>query len=55
VVEIVSIVLEPLEDKGVDIRKGKQIAFSNASLRITQDPANKNLWHVSIISGITVP
>jgi hypothetical protein len=55
VVDIVSITLEPQEDKGVDIKKGKQITFSNASIRITQDRVNKNVWHVAIISGISVP
>ncbi len=54
-VDIVSITLEPLEDKSSDIRKGKQLVFTNASIRVRQDMANKNIWHVSIISGISVP
>ncbi len=55
VVDIVSITLEPQVDRGIDIKKGKQLTFSNARVRIRQDTANKNVWHVSIISGITVP
>lgn len=55
VVDVVSITLEPKEDKGVDIKKGKLLNFSNASIRVTQDRINKNMWHVSIISGIGVP
>jgi hypothetical protein len=54
VVDIVSITLEPQVDKGMDIKKGKQLTFSNARVRIRQDTANKNVWRVSIISGITV-
>lgn len=54
VVDIVSITLEPQADKGIDIKKGKQITFSNASIRVRQDTVNKNVWHVSIISGISV-
>jgi hypothetical protein len=55
VVDIVSITLEPQVDRGIDIKKGKQLTFSNARVRIRQDTANKNVWLVSIISGITVP
>ena len=55
VVDVVSITLEPQEDKGMDIKKGKLLTFSNASIRVTQDRVNKNMWHVSIISGISVP
>ena len=55
VVDIVSIALEPQEDKSVDIKKGKQLIFKNASIRVREDAANKNIWHVSIISGISVP
>jgi hypothetical protein len=55
VVDIVSITLEPEEDKGNDIRKGKRLTFTNASIRVRQDMVNKNMWHVSIISGISVP
>ena len=54
VVEVISITLEPLEDKGSDIRKGSQLTFSNALIRVRQDTANKDEWHVSIISGISV-
>ncbi len=55
VVEIVSITLEPQEDKSAEIKKGKQLTFKNARIRVTQDIANKNTWRVSIISGISVP
>jgi len=55
VVEIVSITLEPQADRGMDIKKGKQVSFSNARIRVSQDTANKNMWHVFIISGISVP
>ncbi|MGO9380103.1 MAG: hypothetical protein ACLPN1_12325 [Dissulfurispiraceae bacterium] len=55
VVDIVSITLEPNVDKGIDIKKGKQITFSNARVRVRQDTGDKNVWRVSIISGITVP
>ena len=54
VVEVISITLEPLADKGADIRKGSKLTFSNARIRVRQDAANKNVWHVSIISGISV-
>ena len=54
VVEVISITLEPLADKGADIRKGSQLTFSNARIRVRQDTANKDVWHVSIISGISV-
>ncbi len=54
VVEVISITLEPEADKGADIRKGSRKTFSNARLRVRQDAANKDLWHVSIISGISV-
>ena len=55
VVDIVSITLEPQADRGIDIRKGKQLTFSGARIRLLQDTANKNMWHVSIISGISLP
>ena len=54
IVDILSITLEPQADKGADIRKGSRMTFSNARLRVRQDMANKDLWHVSIISGISV-
>ena len=54
VVEVISITLKPLTDKGADIRKGRQLTFSNARIRVRQDAANKDVWHVSIISGISV-
>ena len=54
VVEVISITLEPLADKGADIRKGSQLTFSNALIRVRQDMADKDVWHVSIISGIRV-
>ena len=54
IVEVISITLEPLADKGADIRKGSQLTFSNARIRVTQDTGNKDVWHVSIISGISV-
>jgi len=54
VVDVVSITLEPQADKGADIRKGSQLTFSNARIRVRQDTANKGVWHVSIISGISV-
>lgn len=55
IADIVSITLEPQEDKGVDIKKGKLLTFSNASIRVTQDRVSKNRWHVSIVAGISVP
>ena len=55
VVDIVSITLEPQENKGIDIKMGKQLTFSNASIRVKQDTVNKSMWHVAIISGISVP
>ena len=54
IVEVISITLEPQADKGADIWKGSRMTFSNARLRVRQDTANKDLWHVSIISGISV-
>jgi hypothetical protein len=54
VVDVVSITLKPQTYKGVDIRKGSQMTFSNARIRVIQDTANKDVWHVSIISGISV-
>ena len=54
VVEVVSITLEPQADKGADIKKGSQLTFPNARLRVRQDAAKKDVWHVSIISGISV-
>ncbi|RPI36450.1 MAG: hypothetical protein EHM54_05725 [Nitrospiraceae bacterium] len=55
VVDIDSITIEPQTDKDVGIEKSKQLTFSNARVRITQDKANKNVWRVTIISGISVP
>lgn len=55
VVDIVSITLEPQVDRGIDIKQGKAVTFSNAKVRIIQDTANKNLWHVFILSGIALP
>lgn len=55
VVDIVSITLYPLVDKGADIKKGKQMTFTNASILVRQGTVNKDKWHVSIISGIAVP
>jgi hypothetical protein len=54
VVEIPAITLEPQADKGIDIKKGQQLTFSNARIRVIQDMANQNVWHVFIISGISV-
>src|SRR5512143_4127225 len=42
VVDIVLIALEPQEDKSFDIKKGKQLIFTNASIRVREDAANKN-------------
>lgn len=53
VVEISTITLEAQEDKP-DVKKGSRLTFSNARIRIVQDTENKSLWHVTIISGITV-
>jgi hypothetical protein len=55
VVDIVSITVEPLINKGVEIRKGERLTFRNASILVRQDTVNKDKWHVSIISGIGVP
>jgi len=55
VVEVPAITLEAKQDKGPGIRKGDRLIFSNAKIRVRQDPGNKGLWHVSIISGIVVP
>ncbi len=55
VVDVVSITLEPQEDKGSGIKKGSQLTFNNAAIRLRQDVVNKNTWHVSIVSGISVP
>ena len=54
VVEVLSITLEAQADKSIDIKKGNQLTFSNAKIRVRQDPVNKTVWHVSIISGINV-
>ncbi len=54
-VDVVSITLEPQEDKGPDIKKGRRLTFSNATIRVRQDAVNKRIWHVSIVSGISVP
>ena len=53
VVEIPTITLEAQQDKP-DIKKGNRLTFSNARIRMIRDTENKSLWHVSIISGITV-
>ncbi len=55
VVDVVSITLEPQQDKGSDIKKGSVLTFTNATIRIREDVINKNVWHVSIVSGISVP
>lgn len=54
VVEIPAITLEAKLDKGPNIRKGDRLTFSNAKIRVRQDQGNKDLRHVSIISGIAV-
>jgi hypothetical protein len=54
VVEVPTITLEALEEKGFDIRKGTRLTFSNARIMVRQDTGDKRLWRVSIISGITV-
>ena len=54
VVEVLSITLGVQADKGIDIKKGDQLTFSNAKIRVRQDPVNKTVWHASIISGISV-
>ena len=54
VVEVVSITLEPVADKGADIRKGSRLTFSDARIRVIQDRSVKDVWHVSIISGISL-
>ena len=54
IVDILSITLEPQADKGSDIRKGSRLTFSNARVRVIQDTANKDVWHVYIVSGISV-
>ena len=55
VVEVPAITLEAKQDKGLNIRKGDRLIFSNARIRVRQDPGNRGRWHVSIISGIAVP
>jgi len=54
IVDVLSITLEPQADKGADIRKGSRLTFSNARIRVIQDTANRDVWHVYIISGISV-
>jgi hypothetical protein len=54
VVEVLSITLEPQADKGAEIRKDSRLTFSNARIRVIQDKANKDVWHVYVISGISV-
>lgn len=54
-VDIVSITLQPQADKGINIKKGKQLIFTKAIIRIKQNTANKNMWQVSTMSGISVP
>ena len=53
IVEISTITLEAQQDKP-DVKKGSRVTFSNARIRMVRDIGNKSLWHVSIISGITV-
>ncbi len=55
VVEIKAITLEARRDKVPDVKKGSRQIFSGARIKVRQDTVNKNLWHVSIISGIVVP
>ncbi len=55
VVDVAAVTLEPQEDKGSGIKKGSILAFTNATIRVRQDVVNKNVWHVSIVSGISVP
>ncbi len=55
IVDVISITLEPKEDKSADIKKGQKLVFASASIRVRQDATNKNMWHVSVISGISVP
>ena len=31
------------------------LTFTNATIAIRQDAVNRNAWHVSIVSGISVP
>ena len=54
VVDVVSITLEPQTNKGAEIRKGSRLTFSNARIKVSRDTANKDVWHVSVISGISV-
>ncbi len=53
-VEITGIVLEAQRNKGSDIKKGSRLTLSDAKISMSRDMENKSLWHVSIISGITV-
>jgi hypothetical protein len=53
IVEIPTITLEAQQDKP-DVKKGTRLTFSDAKIRMVRDAEKKNLWHVSIISGITV-
>ena len=53
VIEILAITLEAQQDKP-DVKKGSQLTFSNAKIRMVRHSDNKSLWHVSIISGISV-
>ena len=55
VVDLASVILEPQMNKGADIKKGEQLAFSNVRLRLVQDNADRNLWHVFIVSGLSLP
>jgi hypothetical protein len=54
VVEVVSITLEPEADEGTDIRKLSRLTFSDARIRVIQDRSVKDMWRVSIISGISL-
>jgi len=54
VIEIPTITLEAQRNKGSNVKKGIRLTFSDARIRMRQDPEDKSLWHISIISGITI-
>jgi hypothetical protein len=57
VVHIDSITLAPQADENIEIGKGEEgtrLTFSDARVRVARDMKDKNLWHVTIISGISV-
>ncbi|MGD2080286.1 MAG: hypothetical protein PVJ36_04045 [Nitrospirota bacterium] len=57
VVHIDSITLAPRADEDIDIGKGREgarLTFSDALVRVTRDMKDKDLWRVTIISGIGV-